>query len=118
MGGDAADTSSDIDCGAVGGAARAGGARVYRRVAGVRDGVLPRASHGRSGDELCAHGAGPWRTDRNMPVHGARAGLRIELPGAAISVERERKAAGDDSKTDDSHSDDDFGFCRILPSSV
>lgn len=90
IGGDAADTSCDVDCGAVSGAARAGGARIRGRVAGVRDGVLSRASCGCNEDEVRACGAGPGRAERDLSMHGARAGLWIELPGAAVSVERGR----------------------------
>lgn len=118
IGGDAAGTSCDVDCGAVDGAAGAGGAGVYKRDTRVRDGMLPWASCGRDEDEYVQ-----TRVERRRAMHdGMRfaggSGLCAGDPAGAVSIGGWSDVA--DARCDASlfSGSKSFQFRRVLPSSV
>lgn len=117
IGGDAADTSCESDCGAAGGAVVADGLWVRDRGAGVHHGVLSRTAHSRSQDEHVQA-----RIERRVAVQAglriADAGLWIELPAAAFPVEREREGTHAQAGASEFFGSTDFGVRRLLPSSV
>lgn len=118
IGGDAADTDCGSDCGAAGGAVGAHGWSAGGRGAGVRHGVLPRPACQYREDEVRK-----YREERRDYVHD---GMRVTADGDLCAEQRVTEnfaGAGpcfacDEDDARNICSDDDFEFCRALPSSV
>lgn len=115
---DAANANCGADFGAAGGAGGARGRSARGRAAGVRDGVLPRASCECGTDEMqpcCKEWC--YRVHDGMQFAASR-DLRVEWRAAEDFTRARRGVAGDAGNARNLSRDDDFGFPRALPSSV